>query len=100
LTKLAHHYTEKEANAIISASFSDLAKHGFKVYLSHNGTLCVVFSKNSGGVCPLLGAYYDGEEQWIPVKWDSAGLYLGINPSTNHTGLDLLMPDVVEKETA
>lgn len=98
--KPEHIYTEAEAKALIAATFEELHSNGYQVYLTGNGTLCIVFSHKSGGVCPVLGAYYDGAEQWVPAKWDADGQYLGINPNTVKTGLDLIMVNSAEKEMA
>lgn len=57
--------------------------------VSRNGTLCVIFTKNAGGVYPVLGAWYDGKEAWHPAAWLETGVYPSINEKMIHTGLDL-----------
>lgn len=53
---------------------------------TNNGSLCVIYSMQGGGEYPIHGAYHAGENEWIPIAWDSAGHR--INPRSP-TSLDI-----------
>ena len=51
-----------------------------------SGSICVIYSTSGGGEYPVHGAYYTGDNEWIPIAWDSQGFR--INPKSP-TALDI-----------
>lgn len=82
---------EREVIRAVEEAFGNLSVKTMKVYISRNGTPCVIFSSHTGGDHPLLGAWYDGVESWHPCKWTADGLFPSINESVSHSALDLIM---------
>jgi hypothetical protein len=85
------HMTEQEVVDAVQKAFGDLSKNNTKVYLSRNGTPCVIFSDHVGGEAPLFGAWYNGVDTWYPAKWFENGQYPSIDESSNHSDLDLII---------
>ena len=89
---------ETTTNLVSKLVHPELFK-GIKIYHTRNKTLVVVFSSNGGGDCPILGAYYTGENEWIPAKWNPNGMYPSLNDEMyGRCGLDLMIDQ--NKESA
>jgi hypothetical protein len=74
----------------------DIKRNNMVVVKTRGGTPAIIFTRESGGENPLLGAYYTGIE-WIPVKWTIEGKFPSVNESAPHSGLDI---DIVTKKEA
>ena len=58
-------------------------------WVTRAGGDAVVFSMESGGSYPWIGAYFTGEE-WVPCKWDATGRFPSINETLTNSMLDLV----------
>lgn len=89
---------DKELEELLTRTFS-FVHNPPMVVKTRGGSFAIIFTMHSGGSCPIMGAWWSGEE-WVPAKWLKNGRYPSINEKIKTTKLDLMIIQPVKKEYA
>lgn len=54
---------------------------GFPTLKTRNGTTAIIYSRQGGGKFPIHGAYYAGNNEWIPYAWTEEGRVITVRNS-------------------
>jgi len=65
---------------------------------SRNGTAVILYTRKAGGRFPVHGAYYAGNEEWIPHSWAADGKIISVR--TNPLDIDLALRELDASDEA